>query len=419
MKLLKSKVAGNTFMLYVMSIAKLIFPMVTFPYLTRVLSEETYGFVSYVRNCMTYMQLIVDFGFILSSVKCIVNANGDKDKIGKIVGDTFCSKLILSVASAAVLVVMYFSISVLRLNTMFVILSFIAVALSAFLADFFFRGIEKMHYITIIYVIAKGVSTVLTFVLVKGDASVMWIPVLDIVTNVISVGITVFIIIKMKIKVKVSGIKNCWLMIKDSFTYFLSTVATTAFAALNTVLIGKYYENDLAQVAYWTVCMNIISAIQGLYAPICNSVYPYMIKEKSLKFIHKIMGIFMPIVVAGCIFSFVIAKTALLIVGGEKYVEAYTLFRWMIPILFFSFPAQVYGWPTLGAVGKVKETTASTIIAAIAQVAGLVVLYATNNFTLVAIAILRFSTEALMMLIRMSITYKNRDSFRTELAENE
>lgn len=419
MKLLKSKVAGNTFMLYVMSIAKLIFPMVTFPYLTRVLSEETYGFVSYVRNCMTYMQLIVDFGFILSSVKCIVNADGDNDKIGKIVGDTFCSKLILSVASAAVLVVMYFSISVLRLNTMFVILSFVAVALSAFLADFFFRGIEKMHYITIIYVIAKGVSTVLTFVLVKGDASVMWIPVLDIVTNVISVGITVFIIIKMKIKVRVSGIKNCWLMIKDSFTYFLSTVATTAFAALNTVLIGKYYENDLAQVAYWTVCMNIISAIQGLYAPICNSVYPYMIKEKSLKFIHKIMSIFMPIVVAGCIFSFVIAKTALLIVGGEKYVEAYTLFRWMIPILFFSFPAQVYGWPTLGAVGKVKETTASTVIAAIAQVLGLVVLYVTNNFTLVAIAILRFSTEALMMLIRMSITYKNRDSFRTELAGNE
>ena len=419
MKLLKSKVASNTIMLYGMSIAKLIFPMLTFPYLTRVLSEETYGFVSYVKNCMTYMQLVIDFGFILSSVKCIVNADGDIRKIGYIVGDTFLSKLILSLAAALVLVGMYCTIGVLRINTMFVVLSFVAVLTSAFLADFFFRGIEKMHYITIIYVITKGISTALTIVLVRGDATVMWIPLLDIVANLIAVGITVGIILKMKIPVKVSNIRNCWLMIKDSFTYFLSTIATTAFAALNTVLIGKYYENDIAQVAYWSVCMSIISAIQGLYSPICNSVYPHMIKEKSLQFIHKIMCIFMPVVTVGCIFSFFMAKTALLIVGGEKYIGAYGLFRWMIPVLFFSFPAQVYGWPTLGAIGKVKETTASTMIAAAAQIAGLVVLYLTNNFTLVAIAILRFSTEALMMTIRMYITYKNRDCFRTELIRNE
>lgn len=419
MKLLKSKVASNTIMLYGMSIAKLIFPMLTFPYLTRVLSEETYGFVSYVKNCMTYMQLVIDFGFILSSVKCIVNADGDIRKIGYIVGDTFLSKLILSLAAALVLVGMYCTIGVLRLNTMFVVLSFIAILISAFLADFFFRGIEKMHYITLIYVITKGISTALTFVLVKGDSTVMWIPSLDIFANLIAVGITVGIILNMKVPVKVSNIRNCWNMIKDSFTYFLSTIATTAFAALNTVLIGKYYENDIAQVAYWSVCMSIIGAIQGLYSPVSNSVYPHMIKEKNLKFIHKIMCIFMPVVTVGCIFSFFMAKTALLIVGGEKYVEAYTLFRWMIPILFFSFPAQIYGWPTLGAIGKVKETTASTMIAAVVQIAGLAVLYITNRFTLVAIAILRFSTEALMMIIRMYITYKNRDCFGTELIRNE
>ena len=73
-----SNVVNNTAMLYIMSIAKLIFPLLTFPYLTRVLSEDAYGFVSYTKTCMNYMQLIIDFGFILSSVKDIVNANGDK-----------------------------------------------------------------------------------------------------------------------------------------------------------------------------------------------------------------------------------------------------------------------------------------------------------------------------------------------------
>jgi len=406
----KSKVVGNTAMLYIMSIAKLIFPLLTLPYLTRVLSEETYGFVSYVKSCMTYMQLIVDFGFILSSVKDIVKADGDKDKIAYVTGNTFMSKLLLAIVSALGLAVMCFTIEILQLNILFVILSFVAVATTVFLADFFFRGIEKMHYITFIYLISKGVTVLLTFVLVKGDESFMWIPILDILGNVISIVITAVIIVKLKYKIKVSGLKDSFAMIKDSFTYFLSSVATTAFSALNTLLIGIYIT-DLAQVAQWSLCFNIIAAIQGLYAPISNGIYPHMIREKSLKFMHKVLAIFMPIVLAGCIFSFFMAKLALLIIGGEKYVEAYGLFRLLIPILFFSFPAQMYGWPTLGAIGKVKQTTASTVIAAVFQILGLVFLILIDNFTLISLAILRCITEAVLMAVRMFLTYKNKDQF--------
>ena len=202
-------------------------------------------------------------------------------------------------------------------------------------------------------------------------------------------------------------------MMKDSFFYFLSSVATTAFSALNTLLIGIYMPDDLGQVAKWAVCMQIISAIQGLYAPICNGVYPHMIKQKSLKFIHKLLAIFMPVVAIGCGLCFFLSELALFVVGGEKYVETLTVtvFRCMIPILFFSLPAQVYGWPTLGAIGKVKSTTASTIATAIVQVVGLFVLVVTDCFNLISLALLRCFTELLLLCIRMTITYKNKDCF--------
>ena len=128
-----------------MTIAKLVFPLLTLPYLTRILSEDSYGFVAYVKSCMTYMQLIVDFGFILSSVKDIVNANGDKKRIGQITGNTFLSKLILCAISAVALIVMLYAIEILQMNVLFVVLSFVTVATTSFLADFFFRGIEKMQ----------------------------------------------------------------------------------------------------------------------------------------------------------------------------------------------------------------------------------------------------------------------------------
>ena len=414
----EKKVIGNTAMLYLMTIAKMVFPLLTLPYLTRVLSEESYGFVSYVKSCMTYIQLIIDFGFILSSVKDIVKANGDKEKIGIITGNTFLAKFMLALLSGVVLVVMCLTIKILQMNILFVILSFFAVATSLFLADFLFRGIEKMQYITIIYVISKGVSVALTFVFVHGDESLLWIPILDILTNVIAVAITLIILKRLKIKIKISNIKDCFLMIKDSFFYFLSSVATTAFSALNTLLIGIFIT-DLTQVAYWSLCLSMISAIQSLYAPICNGIYPHMIKEKNLGFIHKVLAIFMPVVAVGCVLCFFLAQTALRIIGGEKYVAAYDVFRWMIPILFFSFPAQVYGWPTLGAIGKVKETTLSTVIAAVFQVVGLLVLILAGWFTLINLAVVRGITELILMVIRMFITYKNKGEFTKIKAADE
>lgn len=402
-----SKVFANTFMLYIMSFAKLILPLVTMPYLTRVLSEESYGLMSYVRSYMTYMQLLIDFGFILSSVKDIVKAGDDKNRIGAIVGNTFAAKGILCFGASVIMAVICLLVDALSVNWVYVLLSFIAVATTIFLADFLFRGLEKMHYITITFLIAKSISTILTLCLVRGDSTMLWIPILEILANVISVFISIVLLKKLKIRIRVSRLKEIFIMIKDSFNYFLSSISTTAFSALNTLLVGIYFT-DLALIAHWSLCLTIITAIQGLYTPICNGVYPHMIKEKSLNFIHKVLILMMPIVTIGCVFSFVVAEQALLIVGGEKYVDAAPIFRCMIPILFFSFPAQLYGWPTLGAIEKVKQTTTSTIITAIIQIIGLLILMLIGQLNLISMAILRCFTEACLMIIRMGLVYKNK-----------
>ena len=397
-------------MLYIMSFVKLILPLLTMPYLTRVLSEEAYGLMSYVRSYMTYMQLFVDFGFILSSVKDIVKANDDKKEIGTIAGNTIVAKAILTLGAAIAMFAICISMETLRINWLYVLLSFISVATTIFLLDFLFRGIERMHYITIIFLITKSISVVLTFLFVKDDSTMMWIPVLEIIAHIVSSILSLCFLKKLEIRIRFSKMKDCFRMIKDSFTYFLSSVATTAFSALNTLIIGIYIT-DMAVVAHWSLCISMVSAIQGLYGPICNGVYPHMIKERSLRFIHKVMAIMMPVVIAGCIFSFVIAKEALWIVGGEKYISATPVFRCMIPILLFSFPAQLYGWPTLGAIGKVRENTATTIISAVIQIVGLGVLLVINNFNLITLALLRSTTEAILMALRMAVVYRNRKTF--------
>ena len=390
-------------MLYLMTIAKIIFPLITLPYLTRILSVDNYGVVSFVKSYMVYIQLVVDFGFSLSSVKDIVEANNDKKSIGIITGQTILAKLILSAISLIATLILCPFIPLLGNNLLYTLLSFFVIVLSSFLMDFLFQGIEKMHVMTISFVIMKLISTSLTLVLVKSDLDILWIPMLDIISSIIAIIFTLREVHKYKIPIKIKTLKKSIELIKESSVYFISNFATTAFGALNTLLIG--IAMDSTQVAYWSVALQLIAAVNAMYSPIVNGIYPQMVREKSLLLIKKILYIFMPIVIVGCIVFFISAKFIVLIVSGEEYLYSVTVLRYLIPILLISFPVMVTGWPTLGAIGKAKETTITTTVTAVAQVLGLIVLMLINKFTLINVAILRCLTELLMLILRVRYCY--------------
>ena len=188
--------------------------------------------------------------------------------------------------------------------------------------------------------------------------------------------------------------------IKGSFVYFISTFATTAFGALNTVLVGIFMTPS--DVAYWSVCSVVVTAVQSMYNPLLNSLYPHMIKNKSKKLLKKTMLLFMPIVTLGCVIAFIWSEPILTLIFGTEYSVAASLFRYLIPLLFISFPSQLYGWPALGAIDKAKEISGSTVIAALVQIAGLVLLIMFDRFTFINLAIVRIISELSMLVIRYS-----------------
>lgn len=409
-KITKNNVVRNTTMLYVMNIAKLILPLVTLPYLTRVLSVECYGVVSYVKNMMLYMQLIVDFGFLLSETKEVVRVRENKDDVGKIVGNTLVAKAFLSFAGLLTLFVMILNIPLLKDNSIYTLLSYVTVVLSIFLLDFLFQGLEKMEVIAIRFIVMKGIATALTFVFVHNDRQILWIPILDIIGSLVAVAMVAKEVKKEQIKIRMTNIKEVIRMTKKSAMYFASDMATTTFGALNTLLIGIYM--NAAEVAYWNVAMQIVMAIQSLYNPITNGIYPEMVKNKNFNLVKKVLFIFMPIIFAGCVLTYFMAPLAIQIVGGAKYIEAATpALRALIPVLFLSFPTMLLGWPTLGAIDKVKETTATTVITAVVQIMGICALIYIGRFHLIEIALLRGTTELLMMSLRGGFCWKHRKLF--------
>lgn len=399
----------NTFMLYLMNIAKMVFPLLTLPYLTRVLTVPAYGVVTYVKAVMQYMQLLLAFGFALSATKEIVNAGLDKDKLSQILGDVQVAKLLLTAIAGSALVALTLCIPILRQNVLFVALSFLNVVITEMLADFLFRGIDRMEVLTIRFVVSKIISTVCTFIFIKEDSHLLLIPIFDCLGSAAALVMVLVEIKKLGVRFAPSGIRESVRMLKESATYFVSDMATTAFGALNTLLIGIYASST--DVAYWGLVMQLAGAVNSMYTPITNGIYPSMIRTKSLGFIKKILMIFMPVVTVGCLICFFGAELIMLIVGGEQYVAAAPVFQCIVPVLFFSFAAQLFGWPTLGPIGKSKETSATTVITAIAQITGLVALIAMDQFQLVYIALLRGATELLMLAMRVGVCIRYRKEY--------
>lgn len=403
------RIINNTIMLMIFNITKIIMPFITLPYLTRVLTTDTYGVVTYAKTVMTYMQIFVDFGFVLSATKDIVNTKGDKEKMATVIGDTMLARVILGLIGFVIVLILCLALPILRANMLYTILSYTVVFLSIFLMDFLFRGIERMHVITIRFIVMKTISTVLTFFFIKNDSDVLWIPILDILSSGVAIALVFWEIKKMKVGIKLTKVKNALKSIKDSFVYFLSNVASTSFNALSTIIIGIFIS--ATDVAYWGVCMQIIGTIQACYTPISDGIYPEMIKSKNINLIRKVIKIFLPIVTLGCILAYFLAKPGLWILGGDDYLAAVPIFRILIPTLFFGFFAIIYGWPTLGVVGKTKETTMSTVISIVVHIILLGVLVLTNSFTLVNIAIVRTITEIVLFGTRYVFYRKYRKLF--------
>ena len=402
-------VLKNIIMLYGMSISKIIFPLLTLPYLTRVLSVESYGVVSYVKAVMQYLQIAVDFGFMLSGTKDIVNAKNDHEKLEKEVGDILLARILLAAAALVALLGMIVVIPLLRTNIGYTLLAFVTVFLSVFLFDYFFQGIEKMQVIALRFATMRGIATAMTFVFVHSDKDVLLVPLLDAVGSLVAVLLVFIELKKENITIHFSGFKAAWKKLRDSFVYFASNMATTAFGALNTLLIGAFLP--ATEVAYWSVCMQLIGAVQTMYTPIIDGVYPEMIRTKRWDFIKHLLMIFMPIVFAGSAFSIAVAPYVLQIVGGKQYVAATPLFRLLVPVLIFSFPAVVLGWPTLGALNKAAQVTKTTIISAIVQLGGLLGLIVTGRFTVLWIAVFRCITEFVLLVSRGWYCWKFRREF--------
>jgi len=396
----EKRLLSNTVFLYIMKISGYIFPFLTFPYLTRVLGPDKFGVVAFSNAVMVYFQILVDYGFILSATNICSIYRDDKKKLAHITFGVIQAKMILIIIGAVVLFFCSFFVPVFQDKKTFLWFSYIGILLSIFLPDFLFRGIERMSVITYRILISKLVYTVLVFLLIRNDNDYIKVPVAIIGGNIIAVVLTWHEIIrKMHISSVRVSIKETVQYLRDSSMFFLSRIAVSMYQSLNTVVLGFNFSSGY--IAQYGVANTLITSGRALLTPISDSIYPYMVVQKNYKLVKKIFYIFEPIIVLICIALFVFSKPLIVLLCGDQYIDSVPIFRAMLPLVVITLPIYLFGYPVLGALGKINVANISVIISSVFHIIGLLLLFFMGYLELVSVALLTIGTELILLTIRI------------------
>lgn len=393
---------------YGLQLAKYIIPLLTLPYLARVLSLDGYGIRSYVLSAMTLMSVILEFGFMQSATKKIAENREDKRQAGLITGAVLEAKVILIMLAGVFLCILTLAIPLLNENKLYVAISYVAISLNSLLPDFVFMGYETMGILTSRYVVSKGIGLILTFALVHSESDLLLVPLIDVGTSVIAL-IQTYFGLKRITGVRISfpcigaGVQE----LKESAAYFVSNFSSTLFNSYTTMAIGIFFKNP-ADVALWSLSMTVVSTIQALYSPIYNSLYAYMVARKRLLLFKRVVHAGLIGATTLSVLVVVFSELLMRILGGEGYAHGSYLISVMAPVIWLSFFSLVFGWPLLGAFGFTKHVTYTTIASGILSVFAITAVGLSGYGTLATMAVVRCLTEALLCCSRVGIAYVKR-----------
>ncbi len=402
----------NTVMLYILTFSGYVFNFITIPYQTRILGPEIYGILGFAQACAVYVQLFLDFGFLLSATEDVSNNRDDKVQLSRILSAVTVCKLALGTVAIAVIAVLCIAVPKLRQDAFVYILFFVSTLLNAFLPDFLYRGIEKMSAITYRAVSVKLFFTIAIFIFMKTADDYYVVPLLNSFGAAAACIWTYYDVYKrLGVHFTKTDIKYIWSTFKRSSSYFWSRIATTIYGATNSLIIGIIYPAG-STMGLYSSSEKLVTTARSAFSPIADSLYPYMVKNKDYKLVKKILLLLVPIIVLGCALVWIFAEPFCVLLFGEDFRASAPILRLLLPIVAISLPTYVFGFPMLSPLGLAKIANISVIVGAIIHSLQLVILYFTAILTVETVCIATCITETVILIIRVFAVIKNRNRLK-------
>jgi len=336
------RIFSNFLSLSFLQAANYILPLITLPYLVRVLGPEKFGLISFAQAFTAYFQIITDYGFNLSATREISINRENKEKVSEIFSSVMFIKFGLLFVSLVLMSVILFSFNKFRQDWLIYYLTFGMVLGQTLFPVWFFQGMERMKYITFLNIVAKLIFTFAIFVFVKHESNYLYVPLLNSIGFIIAGILSLWIIFKnFEIDFKISGLEEIKYHLKEGWYIFISTISGNLYGQGNILILGLFSSNEV--IGYYAAAQKIVIALISLFQVISQSIFPYLVilKENIHKFKIFFIKIFkfvfiIDLLILFSLFSISFYKNVYtLITGYTSEVGIISFWGWII-IGFFT-----------------------------------------------------------------------------------
>lgn len=390
------RIMGNILSLFSLQGINYFLPIITFPYLTRVLGPNNYGLIAFAMAFISYFQILTNYGFNLSATREIAINRHDPKKISRIFSAVMLTEFLLMILSFFFMVIIIFSITKFKTNWLLYFFTFGLVIGNLLLPTWFFQGMEKMKYISLLNIGTSLIFTSSIFIFIKNPSDYIYVPLINSISS-ITIGIISLLIIYKNFDIKFifPSLKDIKFQLEEGWHIFISTLATSSYSISNPVILGFFANFTI--VGYYSVAEKIIRIMIGLFGPVSQSLYPFIssIAQKSkpdaLNFIKKITRIsfFLSLIIS--ILIFLLANIIVDLLAGKAYNNSILLIRILAFLPLIVIMSNIFGILTMLPLNYKKAYSNIYLIGSILNI--LLALLLTSLYQAVGISISLLITE--------------------------
>lgn len=344
-----------------------ILPLITLPYLVKVLGPEKFGLVNFSQAFIQYFILFTDYGFNLVATREISMNRTNRERISVIFCSVMIVRIVLMLISIIILIIIVSFIPKFSGDQLLYYTTFGIVIGNVMFPQWFFQGYEKMRIISLLNIGSKFLSTIGIFLFVKNESQYIYVPILNSLGYLLIGCIALFMVFKYyNVSLAFPRKKEIIKQLQEGWDIFLSNIFTSLYTTSNVFILGLLTNNTI--VGYFSSAEKLIKAATGLINPLVQTVYPYISKkiseskELSISFLQKIfiyLGLTMLIVST---FIFLSSESIVYTFLGEEYRNSIILLRIMSILPFVLALANVFGILTMINFGYKKQLSRIYII---------------------------------------------------------
>ncbi len=348
----------NIFYNVLLALSQVLFPLLTFPYLARVLGPENIGLYNFSESYARYFALVAALGISVYGVREIAK----RQHHPKALSNTFVELFLINLIATCLLSGVYFftidAVDKLSNNAVLFYWSFVFFFFQVFVLEWFFTGINQFKYIAIRFFIIRLIFVAAIFVFIKESTDYIKYMQLQ-VGLTFFLGVINFIYLFKFIDLKSTRLKDINLIkhLKPLLLLFLTLFSISVYLHFDTVLLGILADNE--SVGYYSAPLKLVKIIIAVLAAITAAMFPKMVQyfeEGDLvqfeKMLNQSFELIISIGIPTTVLVYALAPEIINLLFGSGFQSAVAPLQITAPLILIVSLSTIFGFQILSVHSK-------------------------------------------------------------------